>query len=69
VQAFDLGRPNRGILMTQPSPTARTTTLTRTRRWPWWLRSPHSRLFSEWIELKTDQHTEEPERDAHAPAA
>jgi len=59
VQAFDLGRPNRGILMT----------LTRTRRWPWWLRSPHSRLFSEWIELKTDQHTEEPERDAHAPAA
>ena len=55
--------------MTQPSPTKRRTTPIRTRRWPWWLRSPHSRLFSEWIELKTDQHTEQPERDAHAPAA
>jgi len=27
----------------------------RLRRWPWWLRTPHSRLISEWIELKTDK--------------
>ena len=24
------------------------------RPWPWWLRTPHSRLFSEWIEHKSD---------------
>ena len=67
MQAFDLGRPNRGILMNQPSPTTRRTTPIRTRRWPWWLRSPHSRLFSEWIELKTDR--ERPDRKADQRAA
>jgi hypothetical protein len=30
------------------------------RRWPWWLRSPHSRLFSEWIELKSDHNPQTP---------
>jgi hypothetical protein len=42
------------------------------RRWPWWLRSPHSRLFSEWIELKSDHDTHTPptaDGDRHAKAA
>jgi hypothetical protein len=55
--------------MNQPSPTRRTTGTSRTRRWPWWLRSPHSRLFSEWIELKTDQHSEEPRANGDAEAS
>jgi len=43
----------------------------RHRFWPWWLRSPHSRLFSEWIEYKTDQHDDHPgaASDTHTSAA
>jgi len=43
------------------------TNISTRRRWPWWLRTPHSRLFSEWIELKTDQ--ERPDRKADGRAA
>jgi hypothetical protein len=36
------------------------------RRWPWWLRSPHSRLFSEWIELKNEREGRHPGADNDA---
>ena len=41
------------------------------RRWPWWLRSPHSRLFSEWIELRNEREGQHPgaEDDARPSAA
>jgi hypothetical protein len=44
-----------------------TTSISRRRPWPWWLRTPHSRLFSEWIELKSE-HTQ-PDSDENKPAA
>jgi hypothetical protein len=39
--------------------------------WPWWLRTPHSRLFSEWIELKTEPGRDDKAAggDSQAPAA
>jgi hypothetical protein len=53
--------------MQQPSVHNRPKRPTATRRfWPWWLRSPHSRLFSEWIELKNDQHEQHPGADNEA---